>query len=99
MPRAARPVGVLVAVFLFVGRRLLNADPAPIRFQFVRDDERHAGAHALSHFGAMHDDGYPAVITHGQEHQRIVDGAMLHALGAVLGSICRLGNAQSIRDQ
>jgi len=99
MSRAARPVGVLVAILLLIGRRLLNADSAPIRFQFVGDNEGHPGAHALAHFRAMHDDGDPAVLTHGQEHQWVVDGAMRHAVGAVLGRIGRLGDVQAVRDQ
>src|ERR1700685_2654535 len=47
----------------------------------------------------MHNDGYPAVIAYCQEHQRIVDGTMGHAVGAVLGGIGRLDSLQAVGDE
>ncbi len=99
MPRAARAIGILVAVPGFIGGRLFNADLGPVGFQFIRDNERHAGAHPLAHFRAMRDDGDPAILAHRDEHQWIVDGAVLHALGAVLTGIGGFCNVQAVRDE
>ena len=80
-------VGVLIAVFHLVPGRLCDLDPRPIRLHFVGDDQRHPGAHALSHFGAMADDGDGSVGRNRNECERIVHGAVRHAVGAPLGSI------------
>jgi hypothetical protein len=63
----AGAVGVLVAVFGLVARRLHDLHSRPISFQLVGDDQRHAGANALAHFGAMADDGHGPVRRDGDE--------------------------------
>ena len=94
MPRAPRAVGVLVAEALLVAGRLRDADALPVGFQLVGHDHGHAGPHALPHLGAVAHDGDGAVLGDGDERERIVDPAVRHAVGAVLG---RLGAARAGR--
>jgi hypothetical protein len=82
MARRARAVGVLIAEFHLVARRLRDLDARPIGLELVGDDQRHAGAHALAHFRTMANDGDSAVRRDRDEGLRIVDGAMRHAVGA-----------------
>ena len=85
---AARTVRVLVAVHL-VAHRLFDLDAAPVGFQFIGEDHRHAGAHALTHFRAVRDDGHGAALVDGNEHVRAQRSRSRgHALGGV-------GHAQS----
>jgi hypothetical protein len=55
VPRAARPVGVLVAVF-YVGVGLNDVDTVPVGVQLVGQYHRQAGLDACAHLGAMGDD-------------------------------------------
>ena len=100
--RGARAVGVLVAVAHLVARRLHHAHLGPVRFQLVGQDHRHAGAHALTHLGAVAGDGDDAVAGNGDEDQRVLDHAVGHAVGAVLGRLLLrrgvLGPAQRQRE-
>ena len=82
MPRAARAVGVLVAVFDFVAMGLLHLHAIPVGFHFLGDDQRQAGAHARSHLGAMRDDGDGPVGGDRDEHLGVDDDAMRHLAGA-----------------
>ncbi len=84
MPRAARAVGILVAVLDLVAGRLLDADARPVRFHFLGDDQRQAGPHAGSHFGAVADDGDDAVGRDRDEHAWIDHGAVRHRARAGL---------------
>ena len=59
--QAARAVGVLIAVFLFVARRLHDAHARPIGLQLVGNDHRQAGARAGAHLRADSDDGHGPV--------------------------------------
>ena len=95
--RAARAVGVLVAVALLVAGRLHDAHARPVGFELVGDDHRHAGAHALAHLGAMADDADDAVLADRDEHQRVVDPAVRHAVGAVLGRVRGAQRRRGIR--
>ena len=63
---ALRAVGVLVTVF-GVTRCLIHRDARPVRFQFVGDDLRQRGAHALAHLRAMRRDAHGAVRPQGEE--------------------------------
>ena len=94
MARAARAVGVLVAEALLVAGRLHDAYAPPVGLELVGDDHRHAGAHALTHFGAMADDADDAVLADRDEDQRTVDPAVRHAVGAVLGRLGADGDRQ-----
>ncbi len=85
--RAARAVGILVAVALFVAGGLDDFDLLPIRLELLGDDERNTGAHALPHLGAVADDADRAVRRDRDEDARIVDRAVRHAGGADLGLI------------
>ena len=91
MARAARAVGVLIAEALLVAWRLHDTHALPVGLELIGHDHRHAGAHALSHFGAMANDADDAVLTDRDKHQRVVDPAMRHAVRAVLG---RVGGAR-----
>ena len=79
---AARAVGVLVAVFLLVARRLHDAHARPVGLHLVGDDHRQAGAHAGAHLGAVRDDGHDAVGSIDDEDVRVVDRAARHLAGA-----------------
>ncbi len=78
MPRAARAVGILVAVFDLVAGRLLDPDARPVGFHLLGDDQRQAGPHAGSHLGAVADDGDDAVGRDRDEHAGIDHGAVRH---------------------
>ena len=93
--RAARAVGVLVAVALLVAGRLHHAHALPVGFELVGDDHRHAGANALAHLGAVADDADDAVRGDRDEHQRVVGPAVRHAVRAVLR---RIGRARGGRE-
>ena len=84
MPRAARAVGILVAVLDLVAVRLLDLDARPVGIHFFGDDQRQAGPHAGPHFGAVRDDGDGAVGGDRDEHARIDHGAVRHLAGAGL---------------
>ena len=92
MPRTARTVGVLVPVALLVALRLHDAHAVPVGLELVGNDHRHAGANALPHLGAVADDADDAVLADGDEHERIVDPAMRHAVCAVLRRILGAGH-------
>src|SRR5262249_9519604 len=87
MPRAARAVGVLVAVALLVARGLHHAHALPVRLQLVGHDHGHARAHTLSHLGAVTHDGHGAIVADGHEDERIVHPAVGHAVSAVLRGV------------
>jgi hypothetical protein len=82
--RAARAVGVLVAVALLVAGCLHYAHLAPVGFQLVGNDHRHAGANALAHLRAVAYDAHDALVVDRDEHERAVDPAVRHAVGAEL---------------
>ena len=80
---AARAVGILVAVGLLVARRLDDAHARPIGIELVGDDHRQRGARgAVTHFGAMRDDGNDAVLVDRHEDVRIGHDAVRHLVGA-----------------
>ena len=58
---AARAVRVLIAIFLFVSRRLHDAHARPIGFELVSDNHRQTGARAGAHLRADSDDGHVPV--------------------------------------
>ena len=87
VPRAARTVGVLVPVALLVARRLHDTHARPVGFEFVGDDHRHAGAHALAHLRTMTDDADDAVLADGDKHEWAVDPTVRHAIRSVLGRV------------
>jgi hypothetical protein len=80
--QAARPVGILIAVFLLVARRLHNAYARPIGAQLVGDDHRQAGARAGAHLRANSDDGHDPVGRYRNEKVRVGPDAMRHLIGA-----------------
>ena len=82
MAQAARAVGVLIAVFLLVTRRLHDAHARPIGFQLVGDDHRQAGARAGAHLRANSDDGHGPVGRDRDEEVRIGPDAVRHLVGA-----------------
>ena len=79
---AARSVGVLVAVFLLVARRLGDAHARPVGLHLVGDHHRQAGPHAGAHLGAVGDDGHQTGRVDGDEDVRVVDRAARHLAGA-----------------
>ncbi len=87
--RAARAVGVLVAVFHFVAVRLRDADAAPVGLELVGDDHRHSRADTLPHLRAVADDGDDAVLGDRDEHEGIVHPPVRHPVRAVLRRIFR----------
>ncbi len=91
---AARAVGVLVPVALLVPRSLHDPHALPVGLELVGDDHRHPRPHALSHLGAVADDGYGAVVRDGDEGKGVVDPAVGHAVRAVLGRIVRARDAR-----
>ena len=84
MPRAARAVGILVAVFDLVAGRLPNVDARPVGFHLFRDDQGQAGPHARSHLGAVRDDRDDAVGGDRDEHAGVDHDAVRHLAGAGL---------------
>ncbi len=92
--RAARAVGVLVAVALLVPRRLDDLHALPVGLQLVGDDHRHPGPHALSHLGAVADDRHRAVVRDGDEGEGVVDPAVGHAVRAVLRRVVGAGRSR-----
>src|SRR5262249_43715720 len=72
--------------------RLHHAHLAPVGLHLVGDDHGHASANALAHFRAVAHDADDAVAVDGDEHQRVVDPAVGHAVGAELLGI---GGARS----
>ena len=82
--RAARAIGVLVAVLGFISRRLYDAHALVVGFQLVGHDPRQAGADALAHFGAVDDDADRAVGRDRDEDLRAVLQTVRHAIAAVL---------------
>src|SRR5262249_56834501 len=84
VPRAARAVGILVAVALLITRRLHHAHALPVGLELVGHDHGHARAHALPHLGAVAHDGHGAILADGHENERIVHPAVGHAVSAVL---------------
>ncbi len=83
MAHAARSIGILIAVGLFVAGRLDDTDPRPVGIHFVGDDhgERRARG-AVAHLGTVRHDGDGAVLGDGHEDVRIGHHAMRHLLGA-----------------
>ncbi len=104
MPGAARSVGILIAEFDFVAVRLLHFHARPIGFHFLGHDQRQAGPHPRSHFGAVRHDRHRAVGCDGNEHAGIDHGAVRHLAGAglifreCLARHHRRGQHQSARD-
>jgi hypothetical protein len=88
--RAARAVGVLVAIFQFIRGRLSHTHPTPVGLQLVCDDERHAGAHALPHLRAVYDNGDQTVFADREKREGIVAPAMRHGVGTVLRGLVGL---------
>jgi len=84
MPRAARAVGVLVAELHLVTGRLNDANARPVRFHFLRHDQRQAGANAGAHLGAVGEDRHDAVGRDRNEDLGIDHRAMRHLAGAGL---------------
>ena len=83
VPGRPRAVGVLVAVFHLVARRLLDADLRPVRVELIGDHHRQRGARcARSHLGAGRDDCHDAVGRDRDEHMRVADRLVGHRLGA-----------------
>jgi hypothetical protein len=78
---------------------LQDTDLRPVGFQFVRHNERDPGTNALSHFRAMRNNRYPAVIADLYEHQWIVNDPVWHGIGAVLRGIRGLCNVPTVGDE
>mmetsp|Transcript_15247 Transcript_15247/g.42032 ORF Transcript_15247/g.42032 Transcript_15247/m.42032 type:complete len:605 (-) Transcript_15247:1321-3135(-) len=93
VPHAARAVGVLVAVFLFIARRLHDLDLGPVGLQFVGQHPGQAGAHTLAHLRSVHDDADRAVRRNRHEGARAVLQAMGHGVATELGGFVRAGDA------
>src|ERR1700684_2646801 len=87
MPGRTGAIGVLVAEFHFVARRLGDFHFCPIRLHFISDDERHPSSDALPHLGTMTNDGDGSVGRNRYESQWIVYRAVRDAVGARWGSI------------
>ena len=86
--RAARAVGVLVAVGLLVTRRLHHVHAGPVGAHLVGKHHRQAGARrARAHLGTRRDDIDNAVLADRHEDLGIVDDAVRHRAGA--GGITR----------
>ncbi len=95
MAQAARAVGVLVAVFLLVARRLPDAHPRPVGLQLVGDGHRQAGARPGAHLGAMRDDGDDAVGRDRDKDMGIAHHPARHLVGAGRkGGECRAGRQE-----
>ncbi len=74
MPRAARAVGILAIlacrVILFgIARSLPDSNAIPVSFEFISENHRDAGTHALAHFDTAAGDGHLSVI--GDLHEKI----------------------------
>src|SRR5204863_8062485 len=82
MAHAARAVGVLVAEFRLVARRLQHLDASEVRAELVGDDRLEAGANALAHLGADGQQVDRAVVGVGEDVFRIVLHATRYALAA-----------------
>src|SRR5690606_8627621 len=91
--RAARTVGVLVAVARLVAGRLDDAYLGPVGLELVGHHHGQAGAHAGAHLGAVGDDGHDAVGPDRDEDLRVVDRAVRHAVGAVFLFFLGIGRA------
>ena len=84
VPRAARSVGILIAVFDLVAVRLLHLHARPVGLHLLGDDQRQAGADAGAHFGTMRHDRNGPVGRDGDEDARVDHGAVRHRAGAGL---------------
>ena len=84
VPRAARSVGILIAVFGLVAVRLRDLYTRPIGFHFLGDDQRQAGPDTGSHFRTVRNDGHRSIGCDGNEDARIDHRAMRHLSGAGL---------------
>ena len=102
--RAARTVGVLIAVFGLVAMRLRHLHPRPVGLHFLGHDQRQAGSDPRSHLGAVRHDGDGPVGGDGDEDARIDHGAVRHvrSTGLVVGKCLarhhRRGQHQSAGD-
>ena len=83
----ARAIRVLVAVLELVAFGLLDVDLRPIGFEFVGDDDRPAGPHALPHLGAVAGDGDGTIFGDRHENLRAVLPAVRHPVGAEAGRL------------
>jgi hypothetical protein len=81
MAHAARAVGVLVAVFLLVARRLHDLYARPVGLELVGDYHRQAGARAGAHLGAVRDDRHKTARIDRDEYTRVADDAARHLGG------------------
>ena len=66
LPRAARPVGVLVAVFR-IALSLDNLDAVPVGLELIGQHQRQIGFDAGAHLGAAGDDGHKARAVNGKK--------------------------------
>ena len=84
VPRAARSVGILIAIFDLVAVRLRHLHARPVGLHFLGHDQRQAGPYAGSHFGTVRHDRHGAVRGDSHEDARIDHGAVRHFAGAGL---------------
>ncbi len=99
LAHAARAVGVLAAVAVLVAERLLDLHARPVGLELVGDDHGEAGAHALTHLGAIAQQRHRAVIGDGEEDARIVLEPARHGIAAIfLGGLRMQRGRQSGRE-
>ncbi len=82
--RAARSVGILIAVFDLVAMRLRHFHARPVGLHFLGHDQRQAGSDTRSHLGTVRHDGHRSIGCDGDEDARVDHGAVRHLSGAGL---------------
>ena len=82
-----RAVCVLVSIF-FIARGLHNFHARPVRIEFVRNNARQGGSHAVAHFRAVRDDVCRSIRVERQINARL-QRSFAHGVCGVRACICR----------